>query len=580
MTDDAYPLWHDATAYRNTLVVAQHHPQASDDNAGTDAAPLYSIQSALERVQPGQRIRIHAGIYRESLAPIRGGTAADRMIALESAPGERVVVRGSQPLCGTWSQPRPWEAGFGHGEAIPVMSQRVWQARLDERLFEPGANPFAHPNVDDWEARLMPWMEPVSGRAPFTLRRGLLFQDGQRLTQLHHYGDVPRVPGSFWVAEDGLSLHVHPLDGKHPDQASFEVTAQSHLLCPTAIGLEFIRVSGIVFEHCGNSFLRAGAGAVTTRGGGHWIIEDCTFRQINSAGLEFGDHPFERDDPHPLNPSRTWRGSGHTIVRRNRFHHCGTAGMRCLGASEARVLDNLIYDCGWQDAHFYYECAGIKLLLTRHCLVANNRIARMTGACGIWLDFDNRESRVSNNVITDIDSSHGGIFIEASLETNRIDHNVIWGVEGPGIFGGDSSRQIYEHNLIGHTTDEGISLFCHTDRQVNKQPVACIDNRVRANLFVEVPRHRADADRNTFGDNVYLHQGKAHQENWNAWQARGFDGDSRFLNGVMRFDPARHTLSWRLDDAAATLGPVGPVALATSHGHTGLAPSWLADRHV
>lgn len=254
--------------------------------------------------------------------------------------------------------------------------------------------------------------------------------------------------------------------------------------------------------------------------------------------------------------------------------------MRCLGATDARVLDNLISDCGWQDAEFYFECAGIKLLLTRHCLVAGNRIARMTGACGIWLDFDNRDSRVSHNVITNIKCGQGGIFIEASLEANRIDHNVIWEVDGFGIFGGDSSCQVYEHNLIGHTTTEAMCLFCHTDRQVNKQPVACIDNHVRANLFVEVPRHRADEGRNTFEDNVYLHRGLDHKVDWKAWQARGFDGDARFLSGDMQFDPARHILRWKLDDEADTIGPIGPEPLDTSHGHTQLAPPWLAGRQI
>lgn len=414
----------------------------------------------------------------------------------------------------------------------------------------------------------MPWMEPVSGRPPFLLRRGVLFQEGQRLTQLHHHGDIPRVPGSFWVEENATALLVHPLDSRNPEHCQFEITYQSQLLCPEQVGLDFIRLSGLRFEHCGNSFLRASAGAVSTRGGSHWIIEDCSFNQINSAGLEFSDYPFENKDPHPANPGHKWRGSGHVIVRRNTFSHCGTAGIRCLGVSEGRVLDNVVTDCGWQEAEYYYECAGIKLLLTRHTLVAGNRIRHLHGACGIWMDFNNQHSRVSANYISDIDSIQGGIFIEASLVENRIDHNVIWRIDGPGIFGGDSSRQIYEQNIIGHTTAVAMNLFCHTDRTVDGQPVACIENVVRHNLFVAVPGHRADEDNNIFQGNAYVH---SHARDWSDWQNRGFDADAHYAIGQMRVDCESLCLRWELSDGDPIPQHIGALTLRGRQGEAQFA---------
>ncbi|TVR11749.1 MAG: right-handed parallel beta-helix repeat-containing protein [Planctomycetota bacterium] len=566
MNQEQYPLWADETVYRHTIVVAQQHPAADDDNPGNADLPLKSIQAAWRLVQPGQRIRVHAGIYREMLAPLRGGTGPQAMIALESAPGETVIVRGSQELTGGWSRPRVFDEAFIASGRTPSMSQRVWVVALPENITTAAYQPFTLRNVEPIEEPLMPWMEPVSGRPPFTLRRGLLLQDGQRLTQLHHHGDVPRVPGSFWVDDDGRSLLVHPIGGIHPDQARFELAVAPHLLCPQTVGLDYIRLSGIIFEHCANGFLRTGAAAVTTRGGGYWIIEDCHFQQINSAGLEFGDHPFEHHDPHPLNRGRKWHGQGHVVVCGNVFRECGTAGIRCLGTSHARVLRNTVHDCGWQDAEYYYECAGIKLLLTRHTLVAHNRISNLVGACGIWLDWDNIGSRVTGNVITDIVSLQGGIFIEASLHANRVDHNLIWGIDGPGIFGGDSSSQIYDNNLIGHTSAEAMSLYCHTDRSVNKQPVACVDNQVCRNLFVCVPHHRSDEENNTFSDNVYLSHRETAQCSWQSWQERGFDRDARFLRGHMQFDAAEYALSWQWDEAPTNMDHIGPMSVAAAQG--------------
>lgn len=570
-----YPLWQDQTAYSRVWVVNQHHPQAADDQPGTEAAPLRSIQAALDRVQPGEQVRIHAGLYRECLRPQRGGQGPAAMIHITAAPGERVVVCGSRLHRGQWSRPRPWDEGFGHGQRIPSMSQKVWCTQLSPELVASDYRPFSLRNVEPWEETLMPWMEPVSGRPPFTLRRGLLFQDGSRLTQLHHHGDVARVPGSFWVDEDGQSLLVHPIGGVPPQSASFEVAIQEHLLCPSDIGFNYIRISGLRFAHCANSFLRASTGAVTTRGGSHWIIEDCHFTGINSSGLEFSDFPFEHRDPNPQNRGHQWRSAGHVIARRNTFYDCGTAGIRCLGTTEARVVDNLITDCGWQEAEYYFECAGIKLLMTKHTLVAGNRIARLNGACGIWLDWDNCGSRVCANVITDIDGMQGGIFIEASLSPNRIDHNVLWRIDGPGIFGGDSSRQQYDHNLIGLTSGEALRLLCHTDRHVNKVPVACVDNQVCHNLFVDVPLAVVTEDANAFSANTYWWTSGHESVDWPAWVGRGFDEDARHIPGSISFDPSSHTLRWQTS-TAITADDVGPLPLSTPHGQADLTPPWMA----
>ncbi|MCC5848501.1 MAG: right-handed parallel beta-helix repeat-containing protein [Verrucomicrobia bacterium] len=554
-----YPLWEDLSPYASTLVVARGHPDADDDNPGTEDAPLLCIQAALDRVMPGQRIRVHTGVYREALAVRRGGEGPEAMISLEAAPGETVVVSGSRVLPGGWIRPRPWEEGFGPQGLTPSFSQRVWRLALDE-LGEVERRKVLAANVEAVEEALMPWMEPVSGRPPFTLRRGLLFQDGRRLQQLHHAGDLPKLPGSYVFEADGSALLVHPYGSGDPARHRFELAVRPQLLCPDSIGLGYVRLSGLVFEHCANAFLRAGAGAVSTLGGGHWIIEDCRFRGINSAGLEFGDHPFEHGDADPRNPGRGWASEGFVIARRNHFEDCGTAGIRCLGATEARVLDNLIEDCGWQEAEYYFECAGIKLLLTRHTLVAGNLIRHLRGACGIWLDWDNRGSRVTRNHIRDIESIQGGIFVEASHEPNLVDRNLIWNVDGPGIFGGDSSFQLYLHNLIGRVREEPMKLFCHTQRRVNERPVTCVGNRVEGNVFVDPPAHRVDEDDNVFAANVLVRTVCHGGLDVAAWQARGFDADLCECQGTVDLsEDGELRWDWDVDLAGYTSSARDPV---------------------
>ena len=51
-----------------------------DANSGNPSAPLRTIQRAAELAQPGDRITVHEGVYRERVNPPRGGTSEDQRI--------------------------------------------------------------------------------------------------------------------------------------------------------------------------------------------------------------------------------------------------------------------------------------------------------------------------------------------------------------------------------------------------------------------------------------------------------------------------------------------------------------------
>ena len=55
--------------------------------------------------------------------------------------------------------------------------------KLPASLFE-RENPFTLENASAADIEIMPWATEWSGRVPYTLKRGLLFQDGRRLAQL------------------------------------------------------------------------------------------------------------------------------------------------------------------------------------------------------------------------------------------------------------------------------------------------------------------------------------------------------------------------------------------------------------
>ena len=389
----AFQFWQDETVYGHVYYVDQQHPGAADDNAGTEEAPFLTIQAAAELVEPGEKVLIKSGVYRELVQPRRGGSGADSMISYEAAPGAEVVIRGSQVIDATWT----------HTGVARSLS--VWTADLPESFFA-GDHPFAVVNTTDGDFELMRWAEAERGRAPHTLPRAMVFQNGLRLTQLGTHDELPRVPGTFWIDAESKTLLVHPFDRRNPNTCEIEATSRQFLLNPLVRGLGYVRIAGLTFEQAGNGFIRSGNGAVTTWGGHHWIIEDNTVRHINSVGVEIGGFTDESSEDENRNELEKTTG-GH-LVRRNRVHDCGTGGIQGTVVPRTLVADNHIHDCGWQEVERYWETAGIKILILTDTVVQCNHIHHCHAAPGIWIDFANVNSRVTRNLLHDIASTTGG----------------------------------------------------------------------------------------------------------------------------------------------------------------------------
>ena len=91
----------------------------NDANPGTKAAPFRTVQHAADVAQPGDVVTVHEGIYRERVNPPRGGKSDPNRITYQAAPGEKVVITGSEPVKGwekvagdTWKVTLP-NAFFG-----------------------------------------------------------------------------------------------------------------------------------------------------------------------------------------------------------------------------------------------------------------------------------------------------------------------------------------------------------------------------------------------------------------------------------------------------------------------------------
>lgn len=92
----AFPFVAAASA---TYVVA---PWGDDNNDGAEARPFRTLQVAADRLMPGDVCVIRGGRYREHVVLHRSGTS-EAPIRFQAAPGETVVVDGTESVDTTWA---------------------------------------------------------------------------------------------------------------------------------------------------------------------------------------------------------------------------------------------------------------------------------------------------------------------------------------------------------------------------------------------------------------------------------------------------------------------------------------------
>lgn len=540
--------WEDSTRYHKTYYVDKHHPAASDQNPGTVKEPFRSINYAAQVAEPGALVMIRGGVYREQISPAHEGKGPGQMIRFQGYPGEEVVVKGSRIWEPEWT---PSKAPNGH-----MLSPELWQAKLADSLFQTDPNPFLTPNATLHEVENMFWASDWKNKAPFTLGRGLIFQNGKRLVQMASYVDLLRLPGSFWIDSAEARIHVHPYKNMHPGESRFEVTFLQQLVRPPRQRMGYLAFENIRFEHAGNGFARVGTGAVFVRSGHHWIIENCTIRNVNSVALEIGARSQER--PETTEEQEAWISNhpGGTIVRNNHIYQCGTGGIQGHTNKHTLLLNNHIHHIGWQHFEVYWECAAVKLLRADHTLIAGNRIHHVTDAAGIWIDWANRYSRISRNILYNMPETYNGvIFVEASIKPNMVDHNVIDNTGGKAINLGDTDHARVYHNLVMNSNIP-VAAYVNTDRSMNGEKLTSENNIILNNVFFQnASMPRIDHQSNTCNRNLYDTE-KADLENW---KAKGWGKNSSIQAMEITSNNTHSSLTFRLDSPFPKLKPVEPV---------------------
>ena len=159
----------------SAVIAADYHVSINgdDNHPGSQAQPFRTISAAAAKAMPGDTVTVRAGVYRERVDPPRGGTSDETRITYQAAPGERVVITGSEPA-------RQWQHVAGD----------TWKTVIPNRKF--GAfNPYSDLIRGDWFS--------PNGRVHHT---GCVYLNGEPLTEAAKLADVTDPAGKtpLWFA--------------------------------------------------------------------------------------------------------------------------------------------------------------------------------------------------------------------------------------------------------------------------------------------------------------------------------------------------------------------------------------------
>jgi hypothetical protein len=131
-----------ATTGATEYFVSPAGDDAHDGLAAEPARALRTIQAGVDRLQPGDTLRLRAGVYREQVVFSKSGTTA-APIVVRPYGEEEILVTGCEPVSGwtlhdrdkgIWRAPMAWTLGKGRNQVFAGGEVRI-EAR--------------HPNVPD-----------------------------------------------------------------------------------------------------------------------------------------------------------------------------------------------------------------------------------------------------------------------------------------------------------------------------------------------------------------------------------------------------------------------------------------------
>ncbi len=317
-----------------------------DSNSGTAAAPLKTIQAAINKANAnnqkkiGTKIIVNAGVYRETanIYPVTNQSTVP--LTIQAATAGAAIIAGSDVVT-NWSP----------------------------ESTKPGAY------VASWAPATSSCAVPSGWPTNFNsiaLRTEMVFVNGALLTQVLNWSQM--APGTFYNNPTYSTLHVWPPNGTDMHTAVVEAATRSKTL--SIVGRSNIVLRGLVFRHAASCINNSG---VTVTNSSNVLIDSVQSLWNNWGGIG------------------VFSSTNYT-VQNSVASHNGGVGIQGTKAQYGLYNFNESDYNNWRGAQaaFYdWGMGGTKLFQMRNISVQSH-FSYNNQAQGLWFDTDNKNITVDN----------------------------------------------------------------------------------------------------------------------------------------------------------------------------------------
>lgn len=460
--------------HANTYFVS---PKGSDTNQGTSTRPFKTINKASLVAMPGDTILVRQGIYRERVAPVRGGNVGAPIVYM-AEPNKAVIIRGSELWSPNWQS-----KGEGIYAAVPEdkLFDDIQSDYIDDHnpfKVTLSSTPYQREGKREWERG----NKFADSNLVYTC--GQVFVNGKLYQEVPFFKELKKNTWHYNPASGEIQIHFEDL---RPQDQQVEITTRRRIFAPISRGLGYIVVQGFIMEHCGNNYPTnfwstpqwGQRGALGLEMGHHWVIRKNVIRYAKTFALDAGH----------VDQNGKSQAAHDNLIELNYILENGSAGILSNSSSNLVIRDNVVmYN---NTMNFLgvkrWEQAGIKCHNILNGTIQNNYVADNYLTYGIWLDNKFPHSRITRNVL--LDNGRAGLFLEMSdyeYDMLLVDNNIIIGNKENPIYIHDASGGTFMHNLIANTKSQnkyGQGMIIH---QVSER-TRTYHHSVYNNLFINNP---------------------------------------------------------------------------------------------
>ncbi len=410
----------------------------SDAGDGTSSKPFKTISAASKVAMPGDVITVHEGIYREQIAPPRGGNSDAERITYQAAAGEKVDIRGSEIIKG-WKK----------------LENDTWVVKIPNSFFGK-FNPYSDLIRGDWFSN--------KGREHHT---GCVYLNGDWLMEAAKQEKVmnsadPANPLWYGKVEGETTTIWAQFIKADPNQGQVEINVRQTVFYPDKPFVSYITVRGFTMQQAATNWAPPTAeqmGLIGTHWSKGWIIENNIVQYSKCVGIALGKYGDEWNNNNTESAegyvgtinralANGWSKEkiGSHIVRKNTVAFCEQSGVvGSMGCAFSIVEGNTIHDIHVRQLFTGAEMAGIKFHGAVDVQIRNNHIYRT--CLGIWLDWMAQGVQVKNNLLNDNEID---IFLEVDHGPMLISNNIMLSKTSLLM---NSSGAAFVHNIFGGTME-------------------------------------------------------------------------------------------------------------------------------